>query len=89
MSIDSIINVDFPRREANDNVLKSWEVKRAQILSRPLKQKSFFDKVEFYARKEIIKLKYDLLMFGLEEKLPVTYKALISIGLPKPYIREN
>lgn len=40
--------------------------------------------IRFYFDKNIIGLKYKVIMFGLEEKFPTIYK-LTSLGLPKPY----
>ena len=97
MTIDSYIDPDCPCIEL-DHVIsrsrierglywepKEWERHRARVLSRPLPGGSILDDMKFYARKNILKLKYNLMMFALEEKASAVYKALTSIGLPEPY----
>ncbi|MGM5483401.1 MAG: hypothetical protein ACQER9_00620 [Nanobdellota archaeon] len=97
MTIDSHVGADIPCID-KDHVIsrskierglfmkpKEWERDRARELSRPLPGGSIVDDVKFYAKKDNLKLKYNLMMFALEEKYPVVYKALTSIIFPEPY----
>ena len=81
MTIDSYIDQDYSCSWEP----KEWERERARVLSRSLPGGSIIDDIKFYARKDILKLKYSLVMHALEEKTPSIYKVLTSIGLPEPY----
>lgn len=94
MTIDSYIDSDCPCIDPDHIISRSrierglywkpkeWERHRAKVLSTPLPGGSILEDMKFYARKDILKLKYNLIMFALEEKAPVVYKALTFIGLP-------
>lgn len=67
---------------------KDWARKRAIVLSRPYPRalkEGVMDNLQFYLNKDVLRLKYNLAMYTLEEKSPRLYNALTSIGLPKPY----
>ncbi len=66
-------------------IQKKYEKQRTKVLSTPFPKGGLIDKIKFYADKEILKFKYKFFMWSLEEKAPIIYKALTSLGLPKPY----
>ncbi len=97
MAIDDYIDPDCPCLDSDHIISRSrierglyWDPKeheryRARILSKPLPPTKLKDKIKFYLDKDTLRLKYNLAMWFLEEKTPIIYKALTSIGLPEPY----
>lgn len=98
MAIDDIIGreciepgyVTSRARRDEDSRRKStqrqWERHRARILLTPLsRNESTIDALKFNVRPYALRLRYQLLMMNLEEKLPRVYKTLTSLGFSRNY----